>query len=353
MSPLHTIDLGCGACSDILLRSLSTLGILFGVAAVISTVGIGQASSDSVTERISSLGTNLLTIAPGSTLTGGVFGGGGSANTLTMDDVAGLMDRQNAPDIAAVAPVSQGRVSLVSASSNWSTTVSGSTPDWLVANSRTIGSGSFITPSDVSTQAQVIVLAPRPPRTSVLRSISAHRQAIPFRSSESWRPGSRASAARTTCGSDHHGQSELVGGVGSGSDQLSATSQSTIRWPTRNEPGAPQTHHISNRAWPTARSISSTNEHRAATQTLTILLASVGHLTLVGIGVMNIMWSRSRRDRRDQIAPRRLPRRAFSSVRHRAGVLTAVGGLLGRDGSRGLHRAADRNIAISIRRCPC
>ena len=124
---------------------LTTLGILFGVAAVISTVGIGQASSDSVTARISSLGTNLLTISPGSTVAGGVFGGGGSANTLTMADVAGLLDPQNAPDIEAVAPVVQGRESLVSGSSNWSTTVSGSTPDWLTANSRTIGTGSFFT----------------------------------------------------------------------------------------------------------------------------------------------------------------------------------------------------------------
>ena len=61
--------------------------ILFGVAAVISTVGIGKASSDSVTNRIAALGTNLLTVSPGSTSVGGVFGGGGSANTLTMIDV--------------------------------------------------------------------------------------------------------------------------------------------------------------------------------------------------------------------------------------------------------------------------
>ena len=159
MSLLHTIETGLRSLLGHRLRSvLTTLGILFGVAAVISTVGIGQASSDSVTARISSLGTNLLTISPGSTVAGGVFGGGGSANTLTMSDVSGLLDRQNAPDIGAVAPVSQGRASLVSASSNWSTTVSGSTADWLAANSRTMGSGSFITASDVSSEAQVIVL---------------------------------------------------------------------------------------------------------------------------------------------------------------------------------------------------
>ena len=160
MSILQTIETGLRSLLGHRLRSvLTTLGILFGVAAVIATVGIGQASSDSVTARITSLGTNLLTVSPGSTVFGGVFGGGASANSLTMRDVAGLSDRQNAPDISAVAPVSQGRVSLVSTSSNWSTTLSGSTPDWLIANARSMGSGTFITSADVSTSAQVIVLA--------------------------------------------------------------------------------------------------------------------------------------------------------------------------------------------------
>src|SRR5439155_20376425 len=159
MSILHTIETGLRSLFGHRLRSvLTTLGILFGVAAVIATVGIGQASSDSVTARITSLGTNLLTVSPGSTVSGGVSGGGASANSLTMRDVAGLADRQNAPDIAAVAPVSQGRVSLVSTSSNWSTTLSGSTPDWLIANARSMSSGTFITSADVSTSAQVIVL---------------------------------------------------------------------------------------------------------------------------------------------------------------------------------------------------
>ena len=128
MSLAHTIETGLRSLLGHRLRSvLTTLGILFGVAAVIATVGIGQASSDSVTARITSLGTNLLTISSGSTVSAGVFGGAGSANTLTMADVSGLQDRQSAPDIEAVAPVTQGRASLVSSAGNWSTTISGST----------------------------------------------------------------------------------------------------------------------------------------------------------------------------------------------------------------------------------
>src|ERR1700716_2502719 len=149
MSLLRTFETGLRGLAGHRLRSiLTTLGILFGVAAVISTVGIGKASSDSVTNRIAALGTNLLTVSPGSTVTGGVFGGGGSANTLTMDDVAGLSNKDNAPDIQAVAPVVQTRKSLVSTSSNWSTNIQGSNPDWLVTNARTVSQGRFFTTAD-------------------------------------------------------------------------------------------------------------------------------------------------------------------------------------------------------------
>src|SRR3981081_1149178 len=128
MSLLRTVETGLRGILGHRLRSvLTTLGIFFGVAAVICTVGIGQASSDSVNARIASLGTNLLTVTPGSTTAAGAGGGEGSANTLTMSDVSGLTDKANAPDIQAVAPVVQTRSTLVSQQTNWSTTVQGST----------------------------------------------------------------------------------------------------------------------------------------------------------------------------------------------------------------------------------
>ncbi len=344
MSLAHTIESGLRSLLGHRLRSvLTTLGILFGVAAVISTVGIGQASSDSVTARISSLGTNLLTIAPGSTVAGGVFGGGGSANTLTMNDVSGLMDRQNAPDIGAVAPVSQGRVSLVSASSNWSTTVSGSTPDWLLANSRTIGNGSFITASDVSTQAQVIVLGATTASNlgASIGDLITVKQ-IPF----------QVIGILATAGSQGFGnqddlavvpittaQSELVGGIGSVQRiQLSATSQSTIgsAYIEANQVLL-QTHHITNASQADYSITSSTqvlSTAQAVTQTLTILLASVAAISLLvgGIGVMNIMLV-SVTERTSEIGLRKAlgatPGDLFRQFVIEAGVLTAVGGLLG------------------------
>jgi putative ABC transport system permease protein len=344
MSLLHTIETGLRSLLGHRLRSvLTTLGILFGVAAVISTVGIGQASSDSVTARISSLGTKLLTITPGSTFSGGVFGGGGSANTLTMDDVAGLLDHQNAPDIEAVAPVAQGRVSLVSASSNWSTTVSGSTPDWLTANSRSINAGTFINATDVSTHAQVIVLGATTASNlgAGVGDLITVKQ-IPF----------QVIGIIATAGSQGFGnqddlavvpittaQGELVGGVGSVQRiLLSATSQSTLgsAYLEANQVLL-QTHHITN---PTQADYSITTSTQvlstaqAVTQTLTILLASVAAISLLvgGIGVMNIMLV-SVTERTGEIGLRKAlgatPGDLFRQFVIEAGVLTAVGGLLG------------------------
>jgi putative ABC transport system permease protein len=344
LSLLHTIETGLRSLLGHRLRSvLTTLGILFGVAAVIATVGIGQASSDSVTSRISSLGTNLLTISPGSTFSGGIFGGGGSANTLTMADVTGLADHQNAPDISAVAPVSQARESLVDASTNWSTTVSGSTPDWLAANARVMSSGIFISASDVSKRAQVIVLG-----STTAANLGASVgdlvtvKGIPFQVI-----GILASTGSQGFGNQDDlavvplttAQDELVGGTGSVQRiLLSASSQSTIGSAyLEADQILLQTHHITNPAQADFSITTSTqvlSTAQAVTQTLTILLASVAAISLLvgGIGVMNIMLV-SVTERTSEIGLRKAlgatPGDLFRQFVIEAGALTAVGGLLG------------------------
>ena len=72
---------------------LTMLGIIIGVAAVLSTMGIGRGAAASITERIESQGTNLLTVNPGAGSSGGGLGGeSGSAGTLTIGDARALMD---------------------------------------------------------------------------------------------------------------------------------------------------------------------------------------------------------------------------------------------------------------------
>src|SRR5205807_7948549 len=69
---------------------LTTLGIIIGVAAVIAIVALGEGASASVSSQLSGLGTNLLTIMPGSTRTGGAAAGAGSATSLKADDATAI-----------------------------------------------------------------------------------------------------------------------------------------------------------------------------------------------------------------------------------------------------------------------
>ena len=367
MSLLKTIETGLRSLLGHRLRSvLTTLGILFGVAAVIATVGIGQASSDSVTARITSLGTNLLTVTAGSTVSAGVFGGAGSANTLTMSDVQGLQDPQSAPDIAAVAPVSQGRASLILGSANWSTTVSGSTEGWLVTNTRTMGSGTFFNANDVATRTQVIVLG-----TTTAANLGAGVgdivlvKQIPFQVI-----GVLASAGSQGFGNQDDlavvpfttAQDELFGG-GVQRILLSATSASTIgsAYLEANQILL-QTHHITN---PSQADFTITTQTQvlstaqAVTQTLTILLASVAAISLLvgGIGVMNIMLV-SVTERTSEIGLRKAlgatPLDLFRQFVIEAGMLTALGGLLGVTTGLAVGYVVPRaaNIAVHITPLP-
>jgi putative ABC transport system permease protein len=367
MSLLKTIETGLRSLLGHRLRSvLTTLGILFGVAAVIATVGIGQASSDSVTARITSLGTNLLTISAGSTVSAGVFGGAGSANTLTMADVQGLQDKQSAPDIQAVAPVAQGRESIVNGSSNWSTTVSGSTDGWLVTNTRTIGTGTFFTANDVATRTQVIVLGSTTAANlgAGVGDIVLVKQ-IPF----------QVIGVLAPAGSQGFGNQDdlAVIPISTGQDELfgtsvqrillSATSSNTIgsAYLEANQILL-QTHHITN---PSRADFTITSQTQvlstaqAVTQTLTILLASVAAISLLvgGIGVMNIMLV-SVTERTGEIGLRKAlgatPFDLFRQFVIEAGMLTALGGLLGVATGLAVGYVVPRaaNIAVTITPLP-
>ncbi|HXR67445.1 MAG TPA: ABC transporter permease [Dermatophilaceae bacterium] len=139
--------------------SLTMLGILIGVAAVMLTVGLGQGAQTQVRDQINRLGSNLLIVSPGSaTSTSGIRGGRGSASTLTTRDATALASRVVAPDIARVAPVVTGSQSLTARSTNWSTNVVGTTPDWLPVRARSLTQGRFFTLAELGDAASVAVL---------------------------------------------------------------------------------------------------------------------------------------------------------------------------------------------------
>ncbi len=137
---------------------LTLLGIVIGVAAVISLLSIGRGAQGAITERIQTLGTNLLFVRPGGTTQGGVFGGQGSALTLTLDDALALQDEVLAPSVKAVAPelVTSGQV--VAGRENTFTQIAGVTPEYQFVREFTVASGQFITQTHLDRSSQVVVL---------------------------------------------------------------------------------------------------------------------------------------------------------------------------------------------------
>jgi putative ABC transport system permease protein len=164
MSWFETLRTGLEAVRSHRLRSgLTVLGIMIGIAAVILTVGLGQGAQGQVKGEINSLGTNLLTISPGSTTSStGLRGGFGSASTLTEANATALSSKTVAPDINAVAPVASSSETLTDNvnTDNWTSTVNGTTPAWETVRNRTVTLGRFIDDQDVTDHAAVAVLGP-------------------------------------------------------------------------------------------------------------------------------------------------------------------------------------------------
>ena len=144
------------------LRSgLTVLGILIGIATVVLSVGLGQGTKTSVNDQISALGSNLLIVSPGSsTDSSGVRGGLGSAATLTISDSRAISSHTAAPDVQAVAPTQSNVLEIDNGSSNWTTSVVGSTPSWLQVRARKLAEGRFINARDAARAEPVIVLGP-------------------------------------------------------------------------------------------------------------------------------------------------------------------------------------------------
>ncbi len=137
---------------------LTTLGIIIGVTAVLTTVGIGRGAAQNITQQIEAQGTNLLIVLPGSSSSGGVSQGGGSAQTLTMGDVNTLQNTSLNPALGTVAPVYGGNAVLVYGATNSRNQIVGTTSEYATTRNLDVASGSFLTNQEVVQQQAVVVL---------------------------------------------------------------------------------------------------------------------------------------------------------------------------------------------------
>jgi len=138
-----------------LLRSfLTVLGIVIGVSAVITMITLGSGATQAVQNQISSLGTNLLQVRPGQRM--GPGGGGGTAPPFKEGD-ADLIAGQIS-GITTVAPEARSSVTLVANGQNWSSSVVGSTNNWLQTGNWALAAGRPFTEAELRSGAAVCII---------------------------------------------------------------------------------------------------------------------------------------------------------------------------------------------------
>jgi putative ABC transport system permease protein len=134
---------------------LTMLGMIIGVAAVVLMLAVGQGAQTTVNQAISSMGSNLFIVVPGATSSGALRSGAGSVQTLTMGDALAIA---HLPSVKATAPLITGTAQLNYGANNWSTSVTGVTPDYFNVRDWPAESGALFTEADLRSAARVVVL---------------------------------------------------------------------------------------------------------------------------------------------------------------------------------------------------
>ncbi len=284
---------------------LTTLGIVIGVGAVIAMMAIGAGAKAQVEQAFAAMGTNLLIIQQGSSSQGGVKGGFGSQPTLTWDDFAAI--RTEVPSVKLAAPTLRASLSVISEDQNWTTSVTGTSPDYFDIRSWPIDLGASFTQQDVDGGTKVVVLGATvveklygtnaDPVGATLRIGS-----IPFQI-----VGVAAKKGQSATGQDYDDAAfipyttfaqKVQGGLGKylhGSIMAAADSpEGTVRAQNDITALLRERHHLA-RSDDDDFQLRNLSEIASAqqqgTDTMTTLLASVAAVSLFvgGIGIMNIM----------------------------------------------------------------
>jgi len=139
---------------------LATLGIIIGIGSVIALISLGQGSQQQIQSSIQALGSNLLTIVPGSQSSGVLSQGLGSNQTLTYEDAKKLQNSPQITDVAAVSPEYSRRAQVAATGANTNTSVIGVTDAYATVHNVTVAEGSFISANDNVFLGKVAVIGP-------------------------------------------------------------------------------------------------------------------------------------------------------------------------------------------------
>ena len=306
MSPWAVLRLAFRALARNTMRSfLTALGIIIGVGAFIAMVVIGEGAKARVEEAFSSMGTNLLIVQQGSSSQRGVFGGFGSQPTLTWDDLKAI--QTELPSVRHAAPQLRTTTSVVSEEQNWTTSVTGVTPEYFEIRNWPVTSGVSFTPSDIDAATKVVLLGQTVVERLYGTGADAVGQMVRIKGMPFQVTGVMARKGQSPMGQDYDDtvfipvstyRSKIQGGlnnylhgsifVGAFSPEETSRTESDLRNLLRER------HHLSGEVdddFQVRNLTEIASAQEAGTKTLTTLLASIAAVSLVvgGIGIMNIM----------------------------------------------------------------
>ena len=281
--------------------ALTMLGMIIGVAAVITMVALGTGAQTSIESQIQSAGTNMIIVSAGNFSQGGVRQGQGNASTLVPDDAAAIAQL---PGVQYTAAGSNTRGQIVAANQNWNTQVQGTDVDFPLIRAWSITSGAFFTPQDVATASKVAVLG------SVVRDqlfgpeFNPIGQVIRITKQPFTVVGVMGSKGQSGMGQDQDDVifipyttvlKKLRGITNIQQVTVSAASASEVTKTADNIATLLRVRHKLQTGDPDDFMVRTMEEmasvRKEATQTMTALLASIAGVSLLvgGIGIMNIM----------------------------------------------------------------
>ena len=280
---------------------LTTLGIVIGVASVIAIVALGEGSSAQVRGQLSNLGTNVLTISPGSTRGGGgAQGGAGTNTTLKEADAAAIRDMGG---VARLSPIATGNAQVIAGGQNWSTRVQAVRPEYQQIQNWQIAEGGFFSPEEDTGARNVALLGQTVARNLFPDGRSPVGQLIRVRNVPFTVVGVLASKG-TGFGGDQDdtilvpfetGQIRLFGSNALNSITVQAEDPEQMTAMTEQITTLLRTRHRLRAGQADDFTIRNNNDLlqtvQGVSQTLTLLLGGVAAVSLVvgGIGIMNIM----------------------------------------------------------------
>ncbi|OJH39270.1 ABC transporter permease [Cystobacter ferrugineus] len=351
MNILETLMLAVRSLLRSKMRSfLTALGIIIGVGAVIAMVAIGDGARANVQKVFDSMGTNMLIVMPGSSNTGGARGGFGSQPSITWDDLEAI--RTQVPSVRAAAPEMRTSAQVFSEDQNWTTSVTGTTPDFFDVRGWTIAQGRRLDEADVEAGAKVAVIGQTVVEKLYGAGFNPVGQVIRIKKTPFTIVGMTARKGQSPMGQDYDDsilvpattfqrqiQSQSLARYITGTIYVQANASAGTARAQRDVTALlRERHRITSDEDPNdfdVRDLSEiANSRQQSTETLSLLLASIAAVSLVvgGIGIMNIMLVSVTERTREigvRVAVGARPRDILLQFLIEALTLSLLGGLLG------------------------